>query len=79
MAIEAFKGQQTISELSKQFELTPKQICGWKKEFLSKTASVFTKEFPDLSKDRQIRELHARIGEMDVMIDFLKKSYDKVR
>ena len=60
MAIEAIKGQQTISELSKQFELTPKQICDWKKEFLSKAASVFTKESPDLSKDRQIHELHAR-------------------
>ena len=34
---------------------------------------VFTKESPDLSKDRQIHELHARIGELDVMVDFLKK------
>lgn len=73
VAIEAIKGQQTISELSKRFELTPKQICDWKKEFLSKAATVFTKESPDLSKDRQIHELHAKIGEMDMMIDFLKK------
>ena len=45
----------------------------WKKEFLSKAALVFTKESPDLSKDKEIHELHARIGELDVMVDFLKK------
>ena len=73
VAIEAVKGQKTLSELSKQYELTPKQISEWKKEFLSKAALVFTKETPDLSKEREIHELHARIGELDVMIDFLKK------
>ena len=30
VAIEAIKGQKTLSELSKEYELTPKQICDWK-------------------------------------------------
>ena len=42
-------------------------------EFLSKSALVFMKEEPDVSKDRKICELYERIGELDVMVDFLKK------
>lgn len=73
VAIEAIEGRTTLNELSTKYELTPKQICDWKKEFLSKAHLVFTKESPDLSKDKEIHELHARIGELDVMVDFLKK------
>lgn len=73
VAIEAIKGQKTLSELSKEYELTPKQICDWKREFLSKSSLVFMKEEPDVSKDRKICELYERIGELDVMVDFLKK------
>lgn len=73
VAIEAIKGQKTLSELSKDYELTPKQICDWKREFLTKSALVFMKEEPDVSKDRKICELYERIGELDVMVDFLKK------
>ena len=73
VALEAIKGQKTLNELSKEYELTPKQISEWKKEFLAKAALVFTKESPDLSKEKEIHELHARIGQLDMMVDFLKK------
>ena len=77
VALEAIKGQKTLNELSKEYELTPKQISDWKKEFLVKAALVFTKESPDLSKEKEIHELHARIGQLDRMVDFLKKSCDR--
>ena len=77
VALEAIKGQKTLNELSKEYELTPKQISDWKKEFLVKAALVFTKESPDLSKEKEIHELHARIGQLDMMVDFLKKSCDR--
>ena len=77
VALEAIKGQKTLNELSKEYELTPKQISDWKKEFLAKAALVFTKESPDLSKEKEIHELHARIGQLDMMVDFLKKSCDR--
>ena len=57
--------------MSKEYELTPRQISEWKKEFVAKAALVFTMESPDLSKE--IHELHARIGQLDMMVDFLKK------
>ena len=71
--MEAVRGQKTLAELSKQYELTPKQISDWEKEFLPKAALVFTKETPDLAKDKEIHERHARIGQLDVMVDFPKK------
>jgi putative transposase len=55
-----------LNELSKEYELTPKQISEWKKEFLAKAALVFNKESPDLSKEKEIHELHARIGQLDI-------------
>ena len=38
VALEAIKARKTLNELSKEYELTPKQISEWKKEFLAKAA-----------------------------------------
>ena len=61
VAIEAIKGQQTLAELSTKFELTQQQISTWKREFLSKSALVFTQEVPEKVRDKELQSLYAKI------------------
>ena len=75
VVLEALKERSTIDELAKKYELHPNQINTWKKEFLSKAASVFDDKVNDADKAREadIETLYAKIGQLKVENDFLKK------
>jgi len=75
VAIEAIKEQQTIQELAAKYELHPTQNNIWKREFLDNSEKVFAgekKEEQDVSKEK---ELYSKIGELQIQVDFLKKSW----
>ncbi len=70
VAIEAIKGEQTLVELSERFELHPNQITEWKKKLLQQAQEVFGRDkkgtdVPD------VKELHAKIGQLSMENDFL--------
>ena len=41
VALEAIKGERTISEIAGQFEVHPNQIIKWKKQLLENVSSLF--------------------------------------
>jgi transposase-like protein len=75
VALAAIKGEQTIAELAKLYELHPVQISQWKKQLLDSAASVFASPRP--AKDNQqtasVDELYRQIGELKVERDFLAR------
>ena len=75
VVLEALKERSTTEDLAKKYELHPNQISTWKKEFLSKAASVFDDKANDVDKAREadIETLYAKIGQLKVENDFLKK------
>lgn len=77
VVLEALKESNTIEELARRYELHPNQISVWKKEFLSKAASVFSfadKSDPDKKQQQDtIEKLYQEIGKQKVEIDWLKK------
>ncbi len=75
VAIEAIKGDKTISELSSKFEVHRDQVQRWKKIAIGGITGIFSEK---QSKDKQnseklMDELYRQIGQLKVELDWLKK------
>ena len=75
VALEALKGEQTLAQLAAQHDVHPNQITSWKSQLLENAATIFGAGVGEAAADRdQIRELHAKIGELTVERDFLDRA-----
>ena len=76
VALEALKGEETVSELASRYSVHPTMIHQWKRSLLEGASSVFergnSKSAPVVD-EAQVRELHAKIGELAVANDFLSR------
>jgi len=75
VVLEALKERETLSELAQKFDLHPNQISKWKSHFLDNAATFMSPK--DKSKDNEssadLDELYAKIGKLQMELDFLKK------
>ena len=75
VVLEALKEKDTIEVLAKKYELLPNQISLWKAEAIRNLSSVFSAEKMVVAKDEiPTEKLYARIGQLTLENDFLKKS-----
>ena len=75
VALEALKGERTVSELASAYGVHPTMVHQWKKALLEGAAGVFErggKTVSDVDEDT-VRDLHAKIGELAVANDFLSR------
>lgn len=76
VAIEALKGVKTIQEIAKEFDIHPVQVCDWKKAMTEGASSIFGRGRAKAASEdfeRQRDDLHAKIGQLTVEVDFLRK------
>ena len=78
VALEAFRGEKTLSELSAEYGVHPNQIGKWKKDLLKGATEIFRsarkgKEGP---QREMLDKLYRNIGELKVENDWLKKKLD---
>jgi transposase len=75
VALAAIKGGKTLAELAEQFDVHQNQIQDWKKQLLDQADTVFgTSQERKTADDAQLKDLHAKIGELVLENDFLAKA-----
>jgi transposase len=73
VALDAIREQQSLTELSRKYEVSPVIISRWKGEFLANAASVFSNTNDSEKSNEDMEKLYAQIGRLKVEVDFLKK------
>ena len=76
VALEAMKGNKTISEIASEFDIPPGQVADWKKTLAEGLPGVFEKGAParaDGGFAQERTELQSKIGELTIKVDFLVK------
>jgi transposase len=75
VALEALKGERTVSELAAEYGVHPTMIHQWKKSLLDGAADIFERgsRKPAEVDEETVRSLHAKIGELAVANDFLSR------
>jgi len=73
VVIEALKERLTLAEISKKFEVHPNMISKWKQEFLERSPEIFEGHAPKEDFEAERERLYAKIGELEVQRDWLKK------
>ena len=77
VAVEALKDGQSIVELAERFQVHPNQITEWKKQLLERAEEVFSKgKKSELGPD--LKELHAKIGQLAMENDFLSVALGRI-
>ena len=75
VALEAVKGERSLSELASRYEVHPHQISQWRKTLLAGMQEVFSDKRQRKEQDGEAEKarLYEEIGRLKVELDWLKK------
>lgn len=81
VALEAIKGEKTISQLSSESGVHPNQIRAWRDRALKALPAVFSRGVDRKEKDHEAleQELFRQIGQLKVENEWLKKKFQQLR
>jgi transposase len=76
VALDAIRGEQTIAQLSAKHGIHQTMINAWKKQAIEGMSGVFSgrAEAAGAVRDGEIDQLHAKIGQLVVERDFLRRA-----
>ncbi len=79
VALEALRGDKTIQEIAVKYKVHPNQVSGWKRQAVDGLGEVFSNGVDRARRDHEteVRELHAKIGELTVERDFLARGLER--
>lgn len=75
VALEALKEQETIAQIASKYGVHPNQVSDWKAQLKESSSAVFENPLKKKeNKDDEIKELHAKIGQLTIERDFLERA-----
>lgn len=79
VAIEAMKGEKTMSELGAKYGVHPNMVAQWKRHAVESMADVFSGKAGarNNAHESQVKDLHAKIGQLTVERDFLANAFGR--
>ena len=79
VALEALVGDQTLADLAAKHDVHPNMIAQWKRQAKQSLPAAFGRKASRGSTDRdaEVKELHAKIGQLTVENDFLSKAFGR--
>ena len=74
MALEALRGDKTVQEIAAKRQLHPTQVSTWKHQASEGIAGMFSDKVKKAeNKEGEIKDLHAKIGQLAVENNFLSQ------
>lgn len=78
VALTAIKGEMTMAEMVKKFDVQAPQITPWKKQLLASAEVAFEKG--DVLADeheQEVLDLRAKVGQLVLEVDFLERGLER--
>jgi transposase-like protein len=76
VALAALRGEKTLAELAEIFDIHQNQISEWKQQLLDHASDLFGGS-GNVPAGPDIKELHAKIGQLTLENDFLEGALTK--
>jgi transposase len=77
VVLSALRGDKTLAELAEQFEVHANQISQWRQQAIDNMASSFGKEPVGAVSEDEVKDLHAKIGQLTLEVDFFERAFAK--
>jgi transposase len=77
VSLEAVRGTKTLTELATHYDVHPNQIAAWKAQLQEGAAGVFGADAAMPAAGPELKDLHAKIGQQALEIDFLAGALGK--
>ena len=76
VALDAIRGEQTVAQLAAKHGVHQTMINAWKKQAIEGMSGVFSgkAEAAGAAREGEIDQLHAKIGQLVVERDFLRRA-----
>jgi transposase len=76
VALEAIKGEMTLAQLAAKHGVHQTLINSWKRQAIENMATAFSgkAEQAEANREAEVEKLHAKIGQLLVERDFLRKA-----
>lgn len=77
VALEAAKGERTLSELARKHSIHANQVSAWRAHLLKYAAELFDSKQHSSGAEQEelVERLYQKIGELEVERDWLKKIF----
>jgi len=77
VALDALSGEMTLSELASKYKIHPNQVSTWKKQARELIVDGFSCNIKSRKEtdENQLKDLHAKIGQLTIENDFLQKAF----